>query len=592
MKKQAKITERLILYFVLIGFVSISGVSVLTYVSSREALLERSFEQLNSIKLLKKQQTEKFFNDRLRDATLLGKAQDVSRLVGNLHTNGSFGLDENSYIYNYMLSSGYFEAMVFSDFKNFGVQLLGYSNLKPADSVQTILLSSMAKEIRHTHTPRVYDYASTSDGTHQLYITAPVQQAKDSCAGFIAMLISPKHINAIMLESISGAGFGMSGESYLVGTDSLMRSSSRFIPDAVMNTTVNTAAVQRAFTDGNGIMITADYRGVKVLSSFCRLDVEGLNWVLLSEIDLKEVMLPVKRLRNQLLLLSVVLVIAVFFAAWFLSLKISAPIIRIKDAALLVSKGEFPTVNDKSNNDEINELVETFNFMSVQLREKKTQLEQEQLKQLTAVFDGQEQERRRLSQELHDGLGQMLAGLKFKIESLESAHNTAINVELTQLRLAVTEAIEEVRNMSFNLMPAILSRFGLVKALSNLCNNMQEQTGISITFDANGEFDSTDTRLSNYMFRIVQEALSNAVKHGSPAEVSVQLLEFTDFYTMIIEDNGCGFNYDPLNPPAGNGLYNMKERTAVLNGKFIMQSAPESGTIIRVKIPKTLNDKT
>jgi len=203
------------------------------------------------------------------------------------------------------------------------------------------------------------------------------------------------------------------------------------------------------------------------------------------------------------------------------------------------------------------------------------------------MFDGQETERKRLSFELHDGLGQSLVALKYKLESLQKQSAESLKPELKELETSMAETIEEVRQMSFNLMPAILSELGLVLALKNLCQKMQNQTGQSFIFESDGAFGTFNEKQSTYLFRIVQEGLNNAVKHAGATLISVHLIEFPDFYMLIIEDNGRGFDYSPQVYEKGHGLYSIKERTDILKGKLIIQSTPDEGTVIRVKIPKS-----
>ncbi len=581
--KKIKISERLVLYFVFIGIVSIAGVSFLTYYQSRKALLERSFEQLKAIRNLKKHKIEGLFSDRIRDVLLLSRSSDVKNIITRIDSRQ--GLPKDSYIYNNIYSSPYFKRVIFCDFGQVLIQACNTYEVSSDSLMQSKTLQILIKKSKELDVPFVVDFSAPQGDSLTLILCCAVQNQEDPM-GFIALEMAPGIINNIMLESISPQGFGESGESYLVGNDRLMRSTSRFNPRSVMSLKVQTEAVEQAFENNEGTIITEDYRDIMVLSSFCRLNIAGPDWILLSEIDLKEVMKPVTGLRNQLLLLSMLLIVAVFFVALFFSRKLAAPIVKIKEAALRVSEGDFPTIDMSADNEEINELLRTFNYMSAQLKEKKEQVQTEQLKQVSAMLDGQETERKRLSFELHDGLGQSLVALKYKLESLQKHPTDRIKQELKELEVSMAETIEEVRQMSFNLMPAILSELGLVLALKNLCQKMQNQTGIQFIFETDGNFGAFSEKQSTYLFRMVQEGLNNAVKHAAATLVSVHLIEFPDFYMLIIEDNGTGFNYSPQLHEKGHGLYSIKERTDILKGKLIVQTAPGEGTVIRVKIPK------
>lgn len=572
--------------FVIIGFVSVSSVATLTYYQYRKSILERSFEQLTSIRNLKKRKVEDFFGDRKRDVQLLSQSTDVCALIQNLRHNEQEGLSEESYIYKYIYSSGYYNYMVFSDtLKTVGQFHKNTAKLPDKWEVEHQILKKL-RSVESRELPFLIDYTSQTTDSLFVVVGSGVYDKQQRLLGYIALDIPIDAINGIMLESISSSGFGESGESYLTDRDMYMRSASRFIPNSGLRVKVETDAVKSAFANGEGTLIANDYRGVQVLSSFCLLSIEGLNWALLSEIDLREVMKPVSNLRNQLLFLSIVLMVCVFILGWVVSVRIAKPIKRIKDAALRVSSGDFPMVEAETNNVEINELLRTFNHMSSQLKEKKEQLQSEQKKQLSAMFDGQESERKRLSYDLHDGLGQTLVALKYRIESLQKKREDALPQVLKELEQNVGDAIEEVRQMSFNLMPAILSEFGLMPALQGMCVKLEKQTGISIVFESDGVFDALNEQQKNYVFRISQEILNNAVKHSSANLISLQLIEFPDFYSIIAEDNGRGFNYNPDEPLQGNGLYSIKDRTAILNGRFLLQSEEGAGTVIRIVIPK------
>ncbi len=585
--KKIKISERLILYFVIIGVVSISSVSFITYYQSRKAILERSFEQLKAIRNLKKGKIEAFFDDRKRDVLLLSRSSDIKNII--THLSQQQGLPEESYIFNYIYSSDYFKSLIFCNFERTLIQKQSQIEIITDSTYINEKIKALTNKILQEHTPFITDFSAPGIDSLSLIISCAVYD-NNKKNGFISLEINPDIINHIMLESINNIGFGESGESYLVGADWYMRSTSRFNLQSVMEMKVETEATFKAFEQNEGTIITEDYRNIMVLSSFCALNTEGLKWILLSEIDLKEVMSPIISLRNQLLFLSILLIVVVFFVALFLSLKLAAPLVKVKEAALKVSQGDFPIIEMKSDNDEINELLNTFNYMSAQLKEKKELLHIEQLKQVSAMLDGQETERKRLSFELHDGLGQSLVALKYKLESLQNANTDTLKNELKELEITIANTIEEVRQMSFNLMPAILNELGLLLAVKNLCQKLQKQTGKTIIFETDGQLNSFNEKQSTYLYRIVQETLNNALKHAEASLISVHLIEFPVFYMLIIEDNGKGFLYTPSIYEKGHGLYSIKERTEILDGKLIIQSTPVEGTVIRIKIPKFKNE--
>ena len=394
--------------------------------------------------------------------------------------------------------------------------------------------------------------------------------------GTLALGISISEINNIMLDKSRENGLGASGESYLVGDDYLMRSNSRFIPNSVLKTRVNTLSVKNAFADKTGSAIIDDYRTIPVLSSYSRLDLPGLDWAVVAEIDYDEAMIPINSIRNDLVLIAIVISILIFSIAHLISKSISQPIIKLKNATTRIAKGEFGIRVDSHDHDEIGVLSGAFNEMAIQL-------ETERNSRMTALYDGQEIERQRISRELHDGLGQMLVAMKIKYENSIVPDLTKQTESLPELREDFTRIIEEVRKVSYDLAPAGFTEFGLDKAMKLLCSELSKHGGIDIEYSSFGKFEHVPLKVRNYLFRIAQEGLNNAIKHSGAGKIHVQLTETSGYLILMLEDNGKGF--EP-GVHSGNGLYNMKERARLLGGTFGLETAPGKGTTIRVKIPE------
>lgn len=212
------------------------------------------------------------------------------------------------------------------------------------------------------------------------------------------------------------------------------------------------------------------------------------------------------------------------------------------------------------------------------------ELQQERKRQVKSVIDGQEKERQRLSRELHDGLGQNLVAIKLKLESISAEKAGELGVTLNQVKQMFSYTIEEIRRISNNLMPAALKEFSLAVVLRNLCTEIESNSGISIGLSIGVLPESIDQILKTYVYRIVQEALTNVVKHSSATKTTVSV--FSDFSNLHlhIEDNGSGFNTANLSD-SGNGLYNMKERAMLLGGKINIISSKGKGVKIIAEFP-------
>jgi signal transduction histidine kinase len=138
--------------------------------------------------------------------------------------------------------------------------------------------------------------------------------------------------------------------------------------------------------------------------------------------------------------------------------------------------------------------------------------------------------------------------------------------------------------MSNDLIPAVLQEFGINNALRNLCDQISESTQLNINTSISGNFDPLTTLQKTHLFRFVQEALNNIVKHAHAKHVSVHLFSEKSYLYIEINDDGEGFNTQELQNKNHNGLYNMRERASFLNGIFTLQSSA-NGTQIKLSFP-------
>jgi len=245
-------------------------------------------------------------------------------------------------------------------------------------------------------------------------------------------------------------------------------------------------------------------------------------------------------------------------------------------------------------------IVISFRFYSIQKKKNKLEietkylqeiaqasekLEEERNKRFNAVIDGQEKERKRISRELHDGLGQMLLAIKVKLEDINLAKKIkALNI-IDDVKNISLKTIVEIRRISDNLMPGILYEFGIVTSLKKLCENFTKTDSIKIDFVSYGVDENMDNKIITYIYRIAQEAISNIIKHADASEVNVQLLGNKNQLNLVIHDNGKGFLIDNKTKFKGNGINNIRERVSILNGEIDIKSIIDQGTEIKIKIP-------
>jgi signal transduction histidine kinase len=231
---------------------------------------------------------------------------------------------------------------------------------------------------------------------------------------------------------------------------------------------------------------------------------------------------------------------------------------------------------------ELNGLLST---IFERIRKQEDDLQLEKLRRLRSVIDGQDQERNRLSRELHDSVGQSLIAVKLQLENAETMNYSMMRAGIDSAKSMIDSTIEEVRRVCNALMPAALNEFGIISTLRALCSEMASLAGFTVEFENEGSLDRISKKSQVYLYRIAQEALNNIAKHSRATHVIMKLNRINNIVTLEVSDNGKGFNFDPINFALRNGLQNMRERTNLLQGEFTINSQPGFGTTIKVSIP-------
>jgi len=221
----------------------------------------------------------------------------------------------------------------------------------------------------------------------------------------------------------------------------------------------------------------------------------------------------------------------------------------------------------------------------LKIRNQDDELQGEKLRRLRSVIDGQDQERQRLSRELHDGIGQSLIAIKLQLENAETQNYSMMRAGIDSAKNMIDNTIEDVRSVCNALLPAALSEFGIVSTIRALSSEFGALARFKIIFENEGSLDRMSKKSQVYLYRISQEALNNIAKHARATEVILKLKRENNIVTLEVTDNGKGFIFDPVCFAQRNGLQNMRERTQLLQGEFTINSQPGSGTTIKVSIP-------
>jgi signal transduction histidine kinase len=202
---------------------------------------------------------------------------------------------------------------------------------------------------------------------------------------------------------------------------------------------------------------------------------------------------------------------------------------------------------------------------------------------LRRVVEAQELERRRLARELHDETGQALTSILLALRPLEAALEKETNrAAVVELRELVVATLQDVRRLAVELRPKVLDDFGLVPALERLTESFSEQTGIKVDFESQAGAERVPAEVETAIYRIVQESLTNVVKHAHAQRVSILVTRKDGALTAVVEDDGRGF--DTTETGDGFGLEGMRERVALLDGRLAVESG-EAGTTLVAEVP-------
>ena len=221
--------------------------------------------------------------------------------------------------------------------------------------------------------------------------------------------------------------------------------------------------------------------------------------------------------------------------------------------------------------------------------EEKLQKSRDQLRQLAAHLQQvREEERTRIAREIHDELGQVLTGLKMDLSWIEKklpSENGAIREKTKAMAYLIDGTIQAVRRISAELRPRVLDALGLVAAIEWQVQEFERQTDIKCTFTSDQDGLDLDRGRRTTVFRIFQEALTNAARHSNATGVTVNLREEVGYLKLEVKDNGRGITGEELSDSKSLGFVGMRERALILGGSVSVNGAPGSGTTIKLVIP-------
>jgi signal transduction histidine kinase len=332
-----------------------------------------------------------------------------------------------------------------------------------------------------------------------------------------------------------------------------------------------------------------------------------------------ETLAPVTDLRNQMFLLGAVSLVVLWFVTLIGARILVRPVRALTGAAARITHGDLGTPIHVVEGGEIGRLGETLEAMRVRLKVSLEEIEQrdrelehrveertrevqallEELRRkeevraqlLEKVISAQEEERKRIARELHDETGQALTGIVMALEAAQNALERdpgTVGQRLDGAKSLASQSIDAIRHLVVDLRPAVLDDLGLVPAVRTFAENRLRERGIRLEMDVSGLRGRLAPPVETCLFRVVQEAVTNIIRHSEAKSAHIELRRANGVVSLLVADDGRGFDFGQVmqspDPSRALGLAGMQERVSVLGGRLEVDSAPGRGTRVQATI--------
>lgn len=452
------------------------------------------------------------------------------------------------------------------------------------DAAQTatpINLDPYFRSVRTTRAPAFSDILDQPGAADSLIVVlVPILTGTGDFAGAL--------VGAFGLENrqlgegiLSGLRIGDEGQAYLVDRQGRVI----FHPDPGLSGRDVRArpVVQRVLQGERGALVSED-AGRQSVFGYATVPVSG--WGLVTQESFETLIDPIRPYVGTVLL---VLGLGLLFGLFWLPLgarRITRPIDRLVQAAARLASGREGVHVDGGTIQELQVLADSFNDMAQQIERSRAG----QRRYVAMVTRSQEDERRRIARELHDGTVQALVAIGRRLELIaQHSQDPGMLNELAAVRQQVSEAANEVRRFSRELRPLVLEDLGLVAALRYLSNQHTEQFGTPVNLTVHGTLRGLPADQELVLFRIYQETLTNISKHAQATRVDALLEVDAEGLTMEVVDDGLGFEAEmaptDLAQRGHFGLMGIQERVQLLGGRLAIESTPGRGTQVSIWLP-------
>lgn len=328
---------------------------------------------------------------------------------------------------------------------------------------------------------------------------------------------------------------------------------------------------------------------------------QGNGWILKIELATKDAFAPVAALGKEVAtLLGVVFVVSAFVITYALFFTVIRPLEKLSSATTLLGEGYLNIKLAVESEDEIGKLAKSFNIMASKLRAAREELAQTAEMAINRasvaerkIINISEDTQQRIGQELHDDLGQQLTGIAFMSEVLFQNLKKQDHPDLmsaAKITVLINEAVLKTRKLAYGLYPVELQGAGLPAMLGEFTRNVESIYGIKCNFicDEAHHIDDLidDPDIAIHLYRIVQESVNNAIKHGAATEINVQLRLEPTLITLEVSDNGSGITESSDSDiKEGLGMRSMQYRASLIGAAMCITPRPEGGTRVTLTLP-------
>jgi signal transduction histidine kinase len=537
------------------------------------------YNKLEAIRDLKVNELERWLEERIIDIRTIASDEDIRSLLevnaGKEEVRNLLRMDiENYYEFNeiFIVSPYTGEILVSTNSNNEGKDFSKDTHFEEA-------LRSLQLYIGDIY------YSTTLNRPNMaFYIPIFSSTVRDSVIG---MLVVRTNLETFLYRLLSDrTGMGETGEMLIVNKDVISLNELRWFRNSVLKLTLRSKPAVEASRGKTGIIEAADYRGEMVLAAFT--NITRIGWGFVAKQDLKEVYSPINQLRSWMLAIAIITLFGVLVVAFYVSKSISNPIKALHRGGKIIGSGNLDHKVGTEAKDEIGQLSRIIDQMMENLKTitasrddmNKEIAERRHLEKM--LLDIREHERRRIGYDLHDNLGQQLTAISFKTKGLENTLRKKLSPEAEDAA-RITKLVEmskaQVKSLSSSLSPILdKDEYCLMTAMAKLVANSERLFGIPCVVRCSETILIYNETALIQLYRIAQEAITNAARHARPGQIEVSLMKEDNEITLKIKDDGTGFSSQ--NQKNGIGLEIMKHRADIINASLDIQPSINKGTMV------------